>query len=130
MPSKKKLRERSSVMLGDILANPGMMVTPSALASSGLIQSYSGMHDWIENGWLDEPYVLPNGRLYWLGSQIADTLERRTVRAKNPGEAAAKPGHCGHLWPRSADASLPGPGKPLQRDLRRPRRLQDRGGGP
>lgn len=77
MASRKKLRERSDATLGDILDNPGMMVTPSDLASAGVTGSYSTIKAWVDRGWLPKPYRLPNGQEYWTGGQIADALGRR-----------------------------------------------------
>jgi hypothetical protein len=70
MPSTKRLCERSDATLGDILDNPGRKVSPSDLASAGVVGSYSTINDWIEKGWLPEPYRLPNGQIYWTGGQI------------------------------------------------------------
>ena len=77
MPSKKRLCQRSDATLGDILDNPGRMVSPSDLASAGVIGSYSTIKAWVDRGWLPKPHRLPNGQKYWTGGQIANALGRR-----------------------------------------------------
>ncbi len=77
MPSRKKLRERSNATLGEILSSPDRMVTPSDLAASGVVRSYTGQAEWVRKGWLDKPHELPNGRKFWFGHQIADAVRRR-----------------------------------------------------
>ncbi len=76
MPSKKKLSQRSDATLAEILQNPGRMVTPSDLASAGIVRSYSTIGVWVRKKWLPEPHELPNGRKYWLGDEIATALKR------------------------------------------------------
>ena len=72
----KKLRDRSLANLAEVLM-PGRMVSPADLASAGIVRSYSGIRDWVRKGWLPEPKELPNGRIYWTGEQIAETVIRR-----------------------------------------------------
>ena len=72
----KKLRERSDATLTDV-TTPGRLVSPSDLAAAGVVRSYSGIKDWVAKGWLMKPRQLPNGRLYWLGEEIAAALRRR-----------------------------------------------------
>ena len=79
MPSKKKLRERSNATLGEILDNPDRMVTPSDLAASNVVRSYTGITEWVRKGWLPKPHELPNGRKYWLGRDIAQALRRGAI---------------------------------------------------
>ena len=82
MPSIKKLSERSTATLADI-TKPGCMVSPSDLASAGIVRSYSGIRDWIDKGWLPPPHELPNGRKFWTGEEIAEAL-----KSFEPGQAA------------------------------------------
>jgi hypothetical protein len=79
MASRKKLRERSDATLGDILDNPGRIVSPSDLASAGVVGSYSTIKSWVDKGWLPEPHRLPNGQKYWTGGEIGDALGHRPL---------------------------------------------------
>ena len=74
---RKKLRERSNATLADV-TTPGRMVGPADLASAGVVRSYSGINEWVRKGWLPIPQRLPNGREYWTGEQIAETVGRRS----------------------------------------------------
>ena len=76
MPSQKKLSERSNATFADV-TTPVRAVSPSDLASAGIIGSYSGINDWIRKGWLPRPIELPNGRKIWTGEVIAEMINRR-----------------------------------------------------
>lgn len=73
---RKKLRDRSDATLADVTA-PGVMVSPADLAAAGLVRSYSGINDWVRKGWLPAPHRLPNGRKYWTGEEIAESVTQR-----------------------------------------------------
>ena len=79
MPSKKKLSERSDATLGDILKNPERIVTPSDLASAGVVRSYSTIKEWVRRGWLSEPHEFPNGHKFWFGREIVPTVKRGSL---------------------------------------------------
>ena len=83
----KKLRERSTATLADVTQS-GRMVTPSDLAAAGVVRSYSSLRDWIRKGWLPPPRELPNGRIYWLGEQIAGSRALAPCEA-DPAQPAA-----------------------------------------
>lgn len=86
MPSRKKLSERSDTTLEDIFKNPGRIVTPSDLASAGVVGSYSTISEWVRKGWLPKPHEFPNGHKFWFGREIVPTVKRGSLP---PEEEAA-----------------------------------------
>ncbi len=88
-----KLSERSNATLADVTTT-GRMVTPADLASAGVCRSYTSLQEWTRKGWLPEPHTLPNGRIYWLGEEIAAALSERSGRGhrRARANAASDPG--------------------------------------